>query len=149
VDKTAYIPKLEQAGTVLVFLRPRRFGKSVIVSMLEYCYDILYKERFHELFGHLEVGKNPTPEANSYLVFRISFASLNTSSVESFEESLNNRIRTQVKIFLSKYKNHPACKGIFDSFTDERIDAERDAINLFIWLAGVIASSRFRNKVRT
>jgi hypothetical protein len=51
VDKTTFIPQLEKAGRCLVFLRPRRFGKSLLVSMLEHYYDVLYKDRFQVLFG--------------------------------------------------------------------------------------------------
>ena len=57
VDRTDFIPQLEKAGEFLTFLRPRRFGKSMIISMLEYYYDIKWKEDFQKIFGHLKVGK--------------------------------------------------------------------------------------------
>ncbi|TYT75026.1 AAA family ATPase [Desulfobotulus mexicanus] len=64
VDKTAYIEKLESVKNT-VFLRPRRFGKSLLCTMLESYYSVLYKENFEELFGHTWIGKNPTPLHNT------------------------------------------------------------------------------------
>jgi hypothetical protein len=56
VDRTDFIPLLEKSGRYLTFLRPRRFGKSMIVSMLEYYYDIKWTEDFQKNFGHLKIG---------------------------------------------------------------------------------------------
>ncbi|MEA3267344.1 MAG: AAA family ATPase, partial [Candidatus Fermentibacteria bacterium] len=62
VDKTKYIKELENLGSeYLFFLRPRRFGKSLWLSILEHYYDVNKKERFEELFGDTYIGKNPTP----------------------------------------------------------------------------------------
>ena len=58
-DRTDYIPLLEQ-GQYLLFLRPRRFGKSLLLSMLANYYDVIRKEQFQEFFGHLKIGKRPT-----------------------------------------------------------------------------------------
>ena len=67
VDKTQYIEYLENSDSDYVFLlRPRRFGKSLFVSMLQYYYGIQYKENFHNFFGKLYIGKNPTGENNIY-----------------------------------------------------------------------------------
>ena len=65
VDKTAYIAKLESVKNP-VFLRPRRFGKSLLCTMLESYYSILCRDRFDELFGHTWIGRNPTPMHNSF-----------------------------------------------------------------------------------
>lgn len=56
VDKTMYIPKLEKEARNLFFIRPRRFGKSLMINMLRAYYDVNMKERFHELFGNLWIG---------------------------------------------------------------------------------------------
>lgn len=65
VDKTSYIPKLEAAsGNYQIFLRPRRFGKSTLLSTLEKYYDVALASEFDELFGGLWIHKNPTPEKN-------------------------------------------------------------------------------------
>ncbi|WP_176722446.1 AAA family ATPase, partial [Candidatus Thiosymbion oneisti] len=59
-DRTDQIPSLEEAGDQLLFLRPRRFGKSLLLSMLENYYDLNQADRFEQLFGGLAIGKNPT-----------------------------------------------------------------------------------------
>ena len=65
VDKTMYIPKLEFASSYLFFVRPRRFGKSLLLSMLRAYYDINMADRFQEYFGDLWIGRHPTPLRNS------------------------------------------------------------------------------------
>jgi len=62
IDKTMYIRSLEQAGVYTIFLRPRRFGKSLFASMLGYYYDIAEKDNFDLLFSNTHIGKNPTKE---------------------------------------------------------------------------------------
>ena len=64
LDRTQHIPALEEAGKQLVFLRPRRFGKSLLLSTLANYYDINTADQFDTLFAGLEVGENPTPERN-------------------------------------------------------------------------------------
>src|SRR5262249_31347254 len=75
VDKTPCLPLLERApvGSPL-FLRPRRFGKSTLLSMLEHYYDLARKDQFDELFGGLWVHAHPTPERSSYLVLALDFS---------------------------------------------------------------------------
>ena len=75
VDKTPFITRLESVKNP-VFLRPRRFGKSLLCSMLQYYYDRNYAERFAELFGHTWIGQNPTSEHNQYLVLSLDFSSI-------------------------------------------------------------------------
>ena len=68
-DRTDRIPFIENIGQQLLFLRPRRFGKSLLLSMLENYYDIAKADEFEKLFGHLAIGKNPTAKYNQY--FRV------------------------------------------------------------------------------
>ena len=75
VDRTAKIRNLE-ATRYAMFLRPRRFGKSLIVSMLQYYYDVKYKDRFDALFGGTEIGANPTAEHNKYLCLTFDFSAV-------------------------------------------------------------------------
>lgn len=49
VDKTMYLEELENIGRTLVFLRPRRFGKTLFTSMMSYYYDINSKDKFIDL----------------------------------------------------------------------------------------------------
>ncbi len=77
IDKTPYIAKIESMGSrFLFFLRPRRFGKSLFLSMLEHYYDIERKDEFDNLFGETWIGKNPTPLRNTYPVLKLSFSGI-------------------------------------------------------------------------
>ena len=75
IDRTAKIRDLEQTAYV-VFLRPRRFGKSLLVSLLEYYYDIAFADRFDELFGGTDIGSNPTEERGGYLALYFDFSAV-------------------------------------------------------------------------
>ena len=75
IDRTAKIRDLE-ATRYAMFLRPRRFGKSLIVSMLRAYYDVLFADRFDEFFGGTEIGANPTEERGKYLVLRFDFSAV-------------------------------------------------------------------------
>jgi hypothetical protein len=67
IDRTAYIEKIEQTSEPYIFfLRPRRFGKSLLVSTLWYYYGLEFAEKFSTLFGNYYIGQHPTPKANSY-----------------------------------------------------------------------------------
>ena len=68
MDRTDQIPFLEEAGKQLLFLRPRRFGKSLLLSMLANYYDLNQADRFEQLFGDLAIGRNPTAGHNRYFV---------------------------------------------------------------------------------
>jgi hypothetical protein len=87
VDKTAYVEKLEEANDFFFFIRPRRFGKSLLLSMLSCYYDVAMKERFDELFGDLYIGQHPTPLRNAYLVLKLNF-SVNGGRLGYYKESL-------------------------------------------------------------
>lgn len=73
-DRSHHIPSLESAGKQLLFLRPRRFGKSLLLSMLANYYDINQKDAFDTLFGELAIGQQPTVERNQYLILRWDFS---------------------------------------------------------------------------
>lgn len=104
IDKTKYIEYLENSDSDFVFLlRPRRFGKSLFVSMLEYYYSITHKEDFQKLFGNLYIGKNPTPKVNSYLVLKFDFSGIDTKSTDSTYIGFLEKIIVGVESFLSNY----------------------------------------------
>ena len=89
VDKTKFIKIIEQSADYLIFLRPRRFGKTLLISMLHYYYDINCKDEFNKLFGNTYIGKNKTKNANSYLVLRFDFSAIDMEDVEqSFKDGL-------------------------------------------------------------
>lgn len=74
VDKTRFIEKIEDANRYFFFIRPRRFGKSLTVSMLQHYYDINKADQFDRLYGGLYIGNDPTPNRNKYLVIYLNFA---------------------------------------------------------------------------
>ena len=83
VDKTDYIAKLEAVGKHLVLLRPRRFGKSLLLSAMEYYYDINHRDNFDAIFGNLYIGQHPTPLKSSYPVLFMEFSGIDTRGGES------------------------------------------------------------------
>jgi hypothetical protein len=98
VDKTRFIEQIENESNSYNFLiRPRKFGKSLFLSTLLHYYDICFAEKFDVLFGDLYIRKNPTPKRNSFFVIRFSFAGIDTSSVERFQDSFNSNIEASVK----------------------------------------------------
>ena len=74
VDRSDHIRILEEIGKQLLFLRPRRFGKSLLLSMLENYYDVVRAGEFEQFFGHLTIGQNPTPLHSQYVVMRWDFS---------------------------------------------------------------------------
>lgn len=99
-DKTKYLPLLEDeryGRDYSLFIRPRRFGKSLFLSMMEYYYDVNSTDKFDRLFGNLYIGKNPTKEKNKYLILMFDFSGINTSEglpkiKESFLEKNKNSL---------------------------------------------------------
>ena len=75
VDRTAKIRDLE-ATRYALFLRPRRFGKSLLASILEAYYDVRYADRFDEFFSGTDIGENPTDEHNKYLILKFDFSTV-------------------------------------------------------------------------
>ena len=104
VDKTKYIEKLEDySNPNIMFLRPRKFGKTLFTSMLEYYYDIKTKDKFEELFGETYIGKNPTPLKNSYHILKFNFSGIDTSSVEATIEAFKIKVQVAINSFVIKY----------------------------------------------
>lgn len=105
LDRTHYLPLLEEAGKQLVFLRPRRFGKSLLLSMLANYYDIKTADQFDTLFGGLEVGHNPTPEHNRYLILRWDFSNvLAQGSAEQIRQNLFDHLNVRIQGFVNQYR---------------------------------------------
>src|SRR5215469_12318811 len=93
VDKTRFIELLEnENNTFQFFIRPRRFGKSLFLSMLETYYDINQKDKFKTIFDNLYIGKNPTQEQGKYAVMRFDFSGLDTENHEDFKRAFSGII---------------------------------------------------------
>lgn len=136
IDKTDYIPKLEAAGSHIFLLRPRRFGKSLFLSMLEYYYDVARKDEFETLFGKLYIGQHPTPLRNTYPVLFMDFSGIDTEGGhEAIFQRINEKVDTYLLSFLRRYaypeatqqeikaKTSPAAKieHFFDLLEGEKI----------------------------
>ena len=109
VDKTGFIPLIEAAGRYLFLIRPRRFGKSLWLSVLESYYDTAKKDRFREIFKGTWIGENPTEDQGVYLVLRFNFSAVNPDP-EKVEDSFEIYCQGVFEEFLSKYE---------DAFTPE------------------------------
>ena len=103
VDRTAKLRDLEKVAYAL-FLRPRRFGKSLLCAILEAYYDIRYADRFEELFGGTDIGENPTEERNKYLVLRFDFSAV-SKDIGKVQEDFNDYASRCCDAFARNYAN--------------------------------------------
>ncbi len=104
VDKTAFIRKMEEWGNFLFFVRPRRFGKSLLCETLRCYYDVGEKENFQRLFGDLAIGKNPTKNANKYFVFVFDFSQVNASKGATWAEQFEDYLSSQLDSFITQHE---------------------------------------------
>lgn len=105
VDKTMYIPKLEDEPNNLFFIRPRRFGKSVFLSMLQAYYDCRTKDKFQQWFGDLWIGKHPTALQGRYQVLHLDFSQVG-GTIEKLEENFNFYLGMRVDGFVNDYAEY-------------------------------------------
>ena len=103
VDKTRFIEKIEDANKYFFFIRPRRFGKSLTISMLRHYYDIHQKEKFNRLYGDLYIGQHPTPERNKYLVIYLNFAVVH-ADLGNYHKALDEHCNIAFNDFCDTYK---------------------------------------------
>ena len=103
VDKTMFIEKIEMQPPYLFLIRPRRFGKSLTLAMLETYYDVNYAEQFDELFGQLYIGQHPTKLHNQFLIMRFNFSEV-SSNVNEVEQSFKLHCCNKLKDFVYKYE---------------------------------------------
>ncbi len=106
IDRTDRIPLIEKAGQHLLFLRPRRFGKSLLLSILENYYDVAKAKEFERLFSHLSIGKNPTPDHNRYLIMNWDFSAVNPQGTpDQIQQSLHNHLNGCIEHFIVRYRD--------------------------------------------
>lgn len=106
VDKTMYLPLLEKEADALFFIRPRRFGKSLLISMMRAYYDISMTERFQELFGNLWIGSHPTPQQGKYQVLYLDFSKIG-GGIKLLEDRFNDYCGQCVDFFVDTlYKDY-------------------------------------------
>lgn len=104
VDKSMYLPQIEEMPSYLFLIRPRRFGKSVFLSMMRTYYDILKRDNFDKYFGDLWIGSHPTPKRNSYQILYFDFSKANLGT-GSLEENFNNYCNSQLTDFMRDRKS--------------------------------------------
>jgi len=106
-DRTDRISVMESLGKELIFLRPRRFGKSLWLSTLMNYYDIAKADEFERLFGRLAVGQTPTPLRNQYLVMKWDFSAIRShGTIDQIEADLHLRINVWISNFFDRYREH-------------------------------------------
>lgn len=105
VDKTSFIPLIEQSDRFFFFIRPRRFGKSLTLNMLQHYYDVRTKDKFDSLFGDLYIGKYPTKDRNSYLVIKLNFSGI-TGELHNYRKSLDEHCRIVFDYFCDVYADY-------------------------------------------
>ena len=127
VDKTPFIEEIEDSNMYFFFIRPRRFGKSITLSMLENYYDINKKDQFEELFGDLYIGEYPTPERNSYLIIDLNF-SIVVGGLDDYKQGLDEYCNTQFNYFIDVYSD------LLPPDTKEGLNSKKDAINQLNYL---------------
>ncbi|MDR0938972.1 MAG: ATP-binding protein [Mediterranea sp.] len=103
VDKTKYVPLLEEQSRYLIFIRPRRFGKSLLLSMLRSYYDIGQKKEFESLFGDLWISQHPTPRQGTYQVLHLDFSQIG-GQVDDLEERFDSYCAVQLDGFMDRYR---------------------------------------------
>jgi len=105
VDKSMYFERMERAGNFLFLVRPRRFGKSLFLNMLEAYYDINEKDNFQELFKGMYAAEHPTEYRNKYQVLHLDF-SLVGSDVENLRTNFSNYLTSCCETFVRKYASY-------------------------------------------
>jgi len=123
VDRTMHIREVEELGRSLLFIRPRRFGKSLWLRTLAAYYDLRTANEHDELFGTLAVGRDPTPDAHRYFVLSWDFSAVSPRGpVDEVARSLNDYVNTTLRIFLGDYRDHLPRVPIRDDATNTLLE---------------------------
>ena len=128
VDKTMFIPLIEQSDRFFFFIRPRRFGKSLTVNMLQHYYDIRARDKFEALYGNLYIGQHPTPERNSYLVLYLNFSGID-GELHNYRKGLDAHCKICFDFFCDVYAEYLP-EGIKEKL-DEKVGAVEQLDYLF------------------
>ncbi len=140
VDKTVYIPSLEKAGDYLFFIRPRRFGKSLFLSMMRAYYDVLYKDQFEKLFRGTRVYDNPTGERSKYPVLFLNFSEISPDA-DKMEASFLEHVRGNIEVFIRQYASLLTDARVVAKYS-RYIDESRSASDILGHLNRLLNESR-------
>ena len=127
VDKTRFIPEIEAANDFFFFIRPRRFGKSLLMSMLRQYYDVRKASLFERLFGDLWIGQHPTKAHNTYLVLYLNFAAF-SGGLEGYKERMDDYCNIRYVSFLRSYAD------CFPPNVEEELNMREGAANQLSFL---------------
>lgn len=132
IDRTEAIPLIEDAGQQLVFLRPRRFGKSLLLSMLEHYYDIARSNTFAQTFGTLAIGKAPTAQHSQYCILKWDFSVVaSQGALKDLRQALYNHINGAIE----------TCANRYSGYLQYPVTIQEDAIASFNSLLSAIEQS--------
>ena len=132
VDRTAFIETMEnQSNTNLILVRPRRFGKSLWISILQYYYGVEHKALFDTLFGHLAIGQKPTPSRNSYLILRFQFSGIDVETESATYQGFRRNILTGILDCMTAYSDYFSEE---DRAKIEAIDIPANILQMFFSL---------------
>ncbi len=127
VDKTPFIEDIEDSNKYFFFIRPRRFGKTLTISMLENYYDVNKKDKFEQIFSKLYIGQNPTPERNSYLIIHLNFSEV-VGGLDDYKDGLDTHCRIVFEHFCDRYAY------LLPQGTKEGMKLETDAVSKLKYL---------------
>ena len=102
VDKTRFLRRLEREDYVFL-IRPRRFGKSLWVSLLENYYDRWWADDFDATFAGTDVGQHPTGEQSRYVTLRFNFSAVN-DKLETLEREFETYCMIELR---GRLRRHP------------------------------------------
>ena len=134
VDKTRYIEEIERANKFFFFIRPRRFGKSLTMSMLQHYYDVNDADKFDMLYKGLYIGNNPTPEHNKYLVISLNFAVVE-ASLNNYQQGLDDHCNIRFCSFCDRYTR------LLPAGTKEEMNRRKGAIKQLDYLCDVCSEN--------
>ena len=139
IDKTQYIEKLENLSEPnIMFLRPRKFGKTLFTSVMENYYDVKKVDKFEKLFGDTYIGKNPTPNKNSYNILRFNFSGIDTTTVETTINGFKEKVMISISGFVKKYgldfyiNPEQTAEGILGSLIEAHQTQKKEKIYVII-----------------
>lgn len=130
VDKTMYLPLLEVENSYLLMIRPRRFGKSLFLSMMDAYYDINMKDRFQEFFAGLWIGDKPTPLANKFQIMRFDFSRAG-GDLNNLEERFNEYCGNELDGFIKRYREYYDEETYQKVLSSDSAEAKLNAIHVY------------------
>ncbi len=141
-DRTQFMEQLEKWNSKYpVFLRPRRFGKSLFISTLHHYYGLEYKDEFQSLFGNLYIGQHPTDAANSYLVLRFEFSRIDTATHESTYQGFLTNTLLGARSFLATYAQ-------FFTDSDQNLILSQSSPEAVVkTIFGIVGSKKISHKI--